>query len=185
MNIDDLKSNWNSLNFPPEYGGDATRDFVSRVEQGRVATLRDRLSAISSRLSRVCFISILFMVPFGHDFPTLAILVDCFFIFMGVMHFIAYRRISALNFSQMTVREAIYKVSIIERNRVRLRAVGMGLGLPLVVSMVFCLSSAYGEFYLYGCIAGALLGLVIGLAINRRAVAIIREMQSQLNSDGQ
>lgn len=185
MNIDDLKSNWNSLNMPPEYGGQATRDIVSRVERGGVSTLRDRLSAISSRLSRLCFVSIFFMVPFLHDFPVMTVLADCFFIFMGVMHAIACRRVRSLNFSQMTVRESIYRVGIIERDRVRRRAIGMVLAFPLVVYMIFTFTSVYGEYYLYGCITGGVIGLILGFIINRRAVTIIREMRSQLNADTQ
>ncbi|MDE6061191.1 MAG: hypothetical protein K2G00_00325, partial [Duncaniella sp.] len=66
-------------------------------------------------------------------------------------------------------------------NRLRLRAVGMALGIPLVLFMCFAFSEAFGKYYLYGCIAGGVAGLIIGLYINRKAVAIIREMRAQLN----
>ena len=46
MNIDELKSNWNSMDVPPAYHGENVREILSRVESGRVSTLRDRLSGI-------------------------------------------------------------------------------------------------------------------------------------------
>lgn len=185
MNIDDLKSNWNSLKFPPGYVGEDAREIVSRVENGRVTTLRDRLGAISRQLSIFCVWGIFIMIPFFRDSPTLAILAICFFIFLGVMHYRAYRRVSSLNFSNMTVKEAIYTVSVIEERRIRLRAVGMTLAFPLTVYMIFTLSSIYGSGILYGCIAGGIIGAILGLLINRRAVSIIREMRSQLNQEEQ
>ena len=37
MNIDDLKSNWNSISFPPGYGGvPETAELMSRVRAGQI-----------------------------------------------------------------------------------------------------------------------------------------------------
>ena len=46
MDIDDLRSKWNSISFPPGYGGvPETSELMSRVRAGRVSTLRDRLAS--------------------------------------------------------------------------------------------------------------------------------------------
>ncbi|MBD5317780.1 MAG: hypothetical protein HDS09_00730 [Bacteroides sp.] len=181
MDINDLKNSWNAMNIPPAYKPAGEEEILSRVERGRISTLRDRLGNISRSLSQICLLGVLVMVPYFHECPSLAILAIAFFVFMGVTHFRNYRRVSRLNFSEMTVREAMETVGIIERNRLRLRAVGMALGIPLVLFMCFTFSEAFGKYYLYGCIAGGVAGLIIGLYINRKAVAIIREMRAQLN----
>lgn len=182
MDIDDLKNNWNSLTIPPDYHPE-TDDVISRVEQGRVSTLRDRLGRISRMLSLICVGGVMMMVPYLHESMLMGLLAIGFFVLMGVLHFLSYLKVMRLNFSEMTVRDAILTVGRLERNRVRLRAIGMVLGIPLVVYMCFTFTEVFGEYYLYGCICGGLVGMVIGLLINRRAVNILREMRAQLEQD--
>lgn len=183
MDINDLKNNWNSINIPPDYRNGDTRELLSRVERGRVSTLRDRLSLISRNLALLCIGGILIMIPYIHDAPTLAVLATCFFAFMGVNHMRNYRRIRNLNFSQMSVREAVMAVGNIESAKVRLRALGMGLGLPLAVYMCFTITDVLGDYYVYSCVAGAAIGAVIGLVINHRSTTILREMRRQLSQE--
>ncbi len=180
MNIDELKSNWNSMDVPPAYHGENVREILSRVESGRVSTLRDRLSGISRGLMAMCMAGLIIMIPYFSATPTLAFFAVCFFVFLGAMHFRMYKKIRRLNFSQMTVKEAMTAVCIIDRDRMRQRAIGIALAIPLAFSMCLTFWNEYGDYTLYGCIAGAVIGLTIGLTINRRAVAIIREMKQQL-----
>lgn len=181
MNIDELKNNWNSLTLPPDYtlGDEHEREICRRVESGRVTTLRDRLGRISLRLSLLCAGGILIMVPYLHETFLLAILSICFFVFMSVTHYIMYRRVCRINFYDMTVKDAIIAVSNINRDRIRQRAVGMALGIPLVCYMIFTFTSVFGHYHLYGCIAGAIVGVIIGLIINHRATMILRELRLQ------
>lgn len=182
MNIDDLKSNWNSISFPSGYGGvPETAELMSRVRAGRVSTLRDRLASISFALTMLCLMGILVMIPYFAATPTLAILAICFYIFIGGMHFRNYRRVRRLNFSLMSTREALQTVCAIETSRVRLKAVGMTLAFPLVLYMCFTFSSVYGSYMLYGCLAGGVIGAALGLIVNRKSMAIIREMRRQLS----
>lgn len=183
MNIDDLKSNWQSLHFPPDYGGATGQeaDIMTRMRAGRVSTLRNRLATISIILTAVCVAGILLMIPYVSATPTLAVLAMAFFVFIGSMHCRNYRRVMRLNFSLMTVREAMTAVCAIESSRLRLRAIGMALGLPLVFYMCFTFTEVYGHYVLYGCLCGAAIGLGFGLWINHRAVTIIREMRRQLS----
>ena len=79
MDIDDLRSKWNSISFPPGYGGvPETSELMSRVRAGRVSTLRDRLASISLALTMLCLMGILVMIPYFAATPTLAILSICF-----------------------------------------------------------------------------------------------------------
>lgn len=182
MDIDDLRSKWNSISFPPGYGGvPETSELMSRVRAGRVSTLRDRLASISLALTMLCLMGILVMIPYFAATPTLAILSICFFIFMGSMHFRNYRRVRRLSFSLMSVREALATVCAIETSRVRLKAIGMTLAFPLVMYMCFTFSSVYGSYMLYGCLAGAVIGAALGVIVNRKSMSIIREMRRQLS----
>ncbi len=183
MDINDIKNSWNSMNIPPDYRHEDTRELLSRVERGSVSTLRDRLGLISRNLSLLCITGILIMIPYFHDAPTLAILADCFFAFMGVCHMRNYRKIRNLNFSEMSVRDAIMTVGRIESERIKLRAIGMALGIPLALYMCFTITDLFGDYYLYGCLAGVVIGAVIGLIINHRATSILRKMRSQLSQE--
>lgn len=183
MNIDNLKSNWNSINFPQDYGGlPDPSELMSRVRAGRVSTLRDRLASISRSLAALCLMGVIIMIPYLGAMPTLAILAIGLFVFLGMMHFRNYHRVRRLNFSLMSVREALTAVCAIETSRVRLRAIGITLAVPLILYMCSTFSSLYGPAMLYGCIGGAVIGLILGLLINWRTVSIIREMRRQLSS---
>ena len=83
MNIDELKSNWNSMDVPPAYHGENVREILSRVESGRVSTLRDRLSGISRGLMAMCMAGLIIMIPYFSATPTLAFFAVCFFVFLG------------------------------------------------------------------------------------------------------
>ena len=182
MNIDDLKSNWNSISFPPGYGGvPETAELMSRVRAGRVSTLRDRLASISFALTMLCLMGVLIMVPYFAATPTLAILAICFFIFIGSLHLRNYLRVRRLNFSIMSVREALAAVCAIETSRVRLKAIAMTLAFPLLLYMCSTFSSLYGHLMFYGCLAGGVIGATIGFFINRKSMTIIREMRRQLS----
>lgn len=182
MNIDELKDKWHSIEVPPVSPGADEREIISRVESGRVTTLRDHLCGISRGLTVICVLGIFVMVPYLSATPTVAILAMCFFIFLGLMHYRAYRKVRRINFSQMTVRDAMMIVCNIESDRIRHRAMGIALGLPLVLLMTTTLWDEYGDFTLYGCIVGAVAGVAIGLYINHRSVTILKEMKDQLRS---
>lgn len=182
MNIDDLKSRWNSMELPPEYSGDELSDIVSRIGAERVSSLRDRLGSISRNHALVCVCGGVIMIPYLAYTPVLGVVAIVFFVFMGLMHFRNYRRVIRIDFSVMTVREALAAVYIFERNRTRLRVIGMSLGLPMALWMCFSFTSVYGPYTLYACLAGAAIGVIIAVLVNRRAVCILREMRGQLNS---
>ncbi len=183
MNIDELKNNWNSLDFSSTGHLDDEREICRQVESGRVTTLRDRLGDISLRLSLLCLAALFLMVPYIHEALLMAVLAMGFFIFMAVMHYIMYRRVSRVNFSKMTVKDAIITVSNINRERIRQRAIGMALGIPLVCYMIFTITSIFGHYSIYGCVAGAVIGLIIGLVVNHRATMILRELRQQFEQE--
>lgn len=183
MDIDELRNNWNSIKIPPAYRQDELSDLMAKVRRGRVSTLRDRYAAISRSMSLVCVVGILLFNPFFHEAPVLTVLAICFFILMGCLHFLTYRMVSRMHFSEMTVCEAIETVCRLDTRRVRLRALGLTLGLPLIVYMFFTLSDLFGNACLYGCMVGAVVGGAIGLIINHRCVVILREMREEISRE--
>lgn len=83
----------------------------------------------------------------------------------------------------MTVRESIISVGNIMQDQIRKRAIGMSLGMPLIIYMLLMFTDIFGEDYIYGCLIGVVIGAVFGLLINRKIVGIIQEMKKQLSED--
>lgn len=180
MDIEKLKSQWNSIEIPPASGADNPREFLSKVTTGRVNTLRDRYLNISRMLIVVCVCGLFISVPYFSATPTLGILMAAYFVFLGVVHAMTFFKVRDLNFSRLTIRQAIERVCIIESDRIRKRTLGIALGVPLVFYLTMTLWDRYGETILYGCIVGIFIGLGIGVVINHRASEILREMRRQL-----
>lgn len=180
MDIDDLRSKWNSIEIPEERVGENTRDILSKMKAGKVNTLRDRYSSLSRGLVIVCVGGIFVSIPYLSATPTLGVLMICFFVLLGAIHMQTLWRVRRLRFSDMTIRDAMKEVCLLESNRIRKRTLGISLGLPLVFYMSMTLWDRYGDYVLYGCLAGAILGIATGLIINRRANEILRDMKSQL-----
>lgn len=169
------------MNIPPAYGENADLDpILSRVGQGRVSTLRDRLLLIHRGMILIAVFGIISMKPFFADTPVVSGLAICFFVLMAVLNARVGLHVRRLNFSMMTVREAILEIASIRSERYRVRAIGLTLGIPLVGGMIYTFTDSFGVYVLYGCMAGALIGVVFGLLIHRRTMSIIREMEEQL-----
>ncbi len=180
MDIDKLRSQWNSIEVPPEGKADNTRALLDRVATGRVSTLRDRYLSISRALLLVCVSGVLISVPYMSATPMLGVLMTAYFVLLGTIHALTFLKVRDLDFSRMTIREALARVYTLERDRIRKRTIGICLGVPMVVYLTMTLWDRYGEAMLYGCILGAVIGICIGLLINYRASGILREMRAQL-----
>lgn len=180
MDIDEIKLHWQSMKPSPPPGGTDADDILARVTRSKVSTLRDRLGRIYRCITIVAWISMWLPVPFLRHHPEIAIPMMAFFALMGSLQLGMLIRIRRLRFSDMTLKEAIARVTMIEEWRVRNRAIGMGLAIPLLTFMCIRFSDYYGPYMLTGCILGAVLGLITGLQINRRAVQLIRSMKQEL-----
>ncbi|MCM1162970.1 MAG: hypothetical protein NC339_01775 [Muribaculaceae bacterium] len=178
MNIDDIKSNWQSLNIVPSTS--YCCEMEHRAARNSIPTLCNRYFALNMRLIAVCCLGILTFIPFASISPLLVYLSIIYFAIMGVM--MAHQAISVrkINLSRMSVMEAINAVCCIERQRIVKRAVGLCMAIPLLLYFAVLIHEDFGDVMLYGCIAGGIVGIVLGIIINRKASRILSEMKAQL-----
>lgn len=183
MNIDELKRNWNSLNLPADTPMPEVRDLEDKVATQRVTTLRDRIYRLHIRLSIVACVAILTMVPFAKDEPWLVAFATLFFVLMAALHAATAFWVHGLDYSRMTVKDALRSVYELERRRNRNRAIGVALAVPLICYMCYTFSNGAEPAFFFGCVSGACLGVLIGLIINHKAVMMLREMKRELGDD--
>ncbi len=181
MNIDELRSQWQSLDVDPDR--EALREALRRVARRDAESLRERYFKLCLRMIAVSAFGIAESVPFGRTAPTLMWCAFAFYILMAVFHVIQAVMAHNLDFGRMSVRRSIEAVCDIERMRVIKRAVGITLAIPLVVYMCTVVSDAYGPYTVYGCVAGAVVGLIAGLIINHNATTLLRRMKEQLGDE--
>lgn len=180
MDIDDLKKQWNTVDVPEADVREMERDVTSAG--GNAMTLRDRLMRISRRRALLCLLGALCMFPIACDHVVMMVLGVLFFAVMGGMHLMQLRRLRALNLSTSTVREALEGVLRIETLRSRRRAVGIVMAIPLIIYVIFTLTSNYGGMMLPACVAGVLIGCVVAYYVNRRASHLLLEIKRELGS---
>ncbi len=174
MDIDELKRQWNAVDIPDS----GVRAVEREVTSGRGAvTLRDRLMRISRRRALVCLAGALCMIPLVPDHTSMAVIV------MGVMHLVQMRNLRALDLSGTTVTDALRGVLRIETLRTVRRVTGIVMGVPLMLYIIFTVTSSYGTLMLPVCIAGMLAGCVVALLVNRRASRLLREIKKELGED--
>lgn len=181
MNIDELRSQWQSLDVDPDRA--ALHEAVRRIAQRDAESLRSRYFKLCLRMIGISAFGIAMSVPFGRSASTLMWCLFAFFILMAIFHIIEAVMAHKLDFGRLSVRSSIEAVCDLERMRVIKRSVGITLGAPLLVYMCIEASDAYGPYMVYGCICGAVLGLVIGLIINHNATSLLRRMKEELGDE--
>lgn len=182
MNIDELKKNWNTIGFTPAVPTPEVRELENRVASQRVSTLRDRIYRLYLRLGFVGCFAVLTLIPFAKENPWMVVYGAAFFIIMAVMHFSLACWVHNLDYSRMTVKEALESVYKLEMRRSQHRIIGITLAVPLVCYMIYTFAYGYDPAFLWGCVAGACLGAGIGLVINHRAVTMLKEMKREISN---
>ncbi len=178
MDIDDLRSQWNSIDVPE--GFDPGLETERRVAASRVPTLRDSLHRLFLRMVAICCVGIATVIPFAHDHMTLFIVSLIFFIVMICVNLVQACAVSRIDMGRETVHSTLRRVYAIERRRLLTRIFGLMTAIPLVIYMTFTLAAVYGRFMMAGCMIGCVLGATIGLLINRRATSLLRDLRSSL-----
>ncbi|MCM1522551.1 MAG: hypothetical protein NC039_07860 [Muribaculaceae bacterium] len=179
MNIDELKSNWQSIDFTTPQQEQA-RETERRVAENGVKSLCGRYHAICLRMTVLSAVGILTFIPFAKSAPILVCAAVAFFIIMAILHMWQAIYVNKINLGSMTMMQAIDAVCKLERMRIVKRSIGICLAVPLLCYGFFVLSDAYGPVMLAGCLSGALIGLILGLLINRRISSILSQMKERL-----
>lgn len=183
MNIDELRQSWNALDMRVSALEDTTRDMKYRVTSNRVTTSRDRLKRIARSMAIVSFIAPMSCIPLWKMAPLLVAVMCIFFIVMGIMQVHSVIAIDSVNLTCMTVAEALQSVYSLERMRHNKRIIGMILGIPIILAMLYTLYTWDDPYLFYGCCMGVAIGAIIGLMINHRNVELLKSMRRELEQE--
>ncbi len=177
MNIDNLRKQWHSIDVPES----DIREIERMALAGRsVVPMRDRLMRIGRYQLALCVVGVLCMLPAVTDHTLMVVLVDLFFIAMGIVHMMQLRTLRRLDPSRVTVTEALGLVWRYETVRSRKRLIGITVVVPIVVYIVLTLSSSYGAVIIPSCIVGALCGCLVAILINRRTTRLLHALKREL-----
>lgn len=179
MTIDELRSQWQTatLTADPHTAHETERRVMSR----KADTLRGRYYRLCLRMAALSACGIGGMIPFAHTAPVLTLLAICFFVIMACLKVWQAIEVRKIDLGAMNVRQCISAVCRLERMRVIQRVAGMTMAIPLLIYMVTVFAEAYGPFIVYGCAAGIVIGLSIGLIINRSATTLLRRMKEEMD----
>lgn len=186
MNIDQLKSQWKNLN--PQSGiMDGVHDsLLAGHRYKRAATLADKLRRRYLRATVLCLLAPVLMCPVSRfiDMPLpLMIAYPAYFAVMLVFNLILCRRVKKLEPLDCTVKDALIRVTGFAILRRRLESVGIMLAIPLMVYLIWIFKKSGDTGLWWGAIAGAVIGVGIGLIVDVHTVRIIRQMKADLSRE--
>lgn len=103
---------------------------------------------------------------------------------MFVLNNLLYNYIKEERLTTMPVVNALERAARIRYNQQRVRAVGLLLGIPLVLALMLYIMEGQGIYTLYGAIVGLVIGLGIGIpkmltnhGITRKIIKSLRDPQ--------
>ncbi len=184
MDLDKLRTQWNSIELPSDAETTRIRELEERVRDNRVTTLRDKLFFLTRNLVFFSVLGLLTMIPFVSESPILVITTGAFFVLMGLLNLYRALTIRQFDITTMNLREAMKALYRIERQKLICKIIGIVCAVPLLIYMAMTFADLFGPWALYGALAGTFIGGVIGLMINHKATALLREMKRQLSEDG-
>ena len=183
MNSDfeNLKSQWQSLNAP------AATDFRSMNEspqrsETRLVSAPGKIVRIYRRLLIVSVLwiplSLLFLrIPV---FPVwMCIVMALYFAVMSILNNWILNLAHAIDFSRMSVIEALQAVCKLQRSRIIAKTIGACLCLPLISYMIFTFAH-YSQSMSIGGVIGGIVGLTCGIMVDSHIRREIRTMRSIL-----
>lgn len=179
MNIDNLKSQWQSLDIQPD--PQSAKETERMVARQRVESLGKRYYRMCMRMTAIAAIGLCTISTYGTVAPVFTIITMAFFVMMGFMQLGQALYVKRIDFGSMSVREAVEKVYKMQRMRVIKRTIGIVSGVPVLIYMFFTFSSIFGPYILYGMTAGLAIGLGCALYINNAANRLLKQMKEQLN----
>lgn len=178
MNIDELKSQWQSIGDIP-----AERSAVGHRSDHALDSGRPRMSDLKRRYGRICLMMIglalcntVIFLDFRNDMPTLTAVAIAYFALMGAANALLWSRIRSIDLSQLTVVEAVSRVRRVEWWTRVIRAFSFVCATGVICCLVYGMMQLYGHEMIICGLAGLVIGLPIGLAIRRRRNSILTNL---------
>lgn len=196
-NIDDLKQIWQKLevatpnspladtsNNSPYKNSTASAKKYTDLEVPR--SVKQRLISRLKRMMIVCIFGVLMLPSLCVNFNTPLWFNICwiaFFVLVASANFSLIRALHHADFATLTTVEAIKFVKNFIRRRQQLRIICCILGVALVLTLIVVIGAHDEPTLLYGCGAGAIIGLIIGLKINSHFNSDLKLLKKFLGED--
>lgn len=181
--FDSLKSQWQSLNAPFSSRGKAyASEILRRRNLGSVNMNPARIARVYMRLTVVSAAWVVLSLLMSRSiYPMwLASVLASFFAIMAAMCYSVREAALEIDFSRMSVVEALEAVCRFQRKLRLQRAAGYMIALPILVTLFYYFAGVSQEM-VWGGITGGVIGGAIGLSIDRKIRRQVKEMKSVLH----
>lgn len=188
-NLDDIKSKWQSIKIDNDSLRLANKRLSDELRRRPVESLQDRLAR---RIFRNCILAMVLplLSPILYISLNMPMWLTIFYAAFGVMmcglQSLLYRYIKQEQLTLMAVVEAIERAVHFKIYQLRIRLVGMIVGMTLVTGIFVYLVDADDLAALYGAIVGLVVGLALGcykfytdLAISKKIIKSLEEIEKE------
>ncbi|MBR6519717.1 MAG: hypothetical protein IKT77_01885 [Paludibacteraceae bacterium] len=183
MNIDELKSQWKSMELRIDRLEKDNKQLLSRISNERMKSVREKLLARYRALIIVCIFSPLWMVLMNnlyHIDIEVSIVYAFFFYVMALANFYMCKLIKKVDCSKLTIKDALIAVTKVEEYLRKFQFLGWILGFPLIIIMFDVFKDMGHPEIIYGACVGLVIGGIIGYFYDRKTRRLIRELRQTL-----
>ena len=186
MDIDELKKQWQSMELRVEQLEKDNRRLMTRISRDRFAGLRGKLMARYRLMIIVCVISPVWMLLLEDVYGVGRVLNVCyasFFVITALANAYIYYLFHKIDYSIMTVKEALTATTHLEITRYRLRMLGWLMVVPLLVMMFQAFYETGQDEVINGAWFGLILGAIVGTIFDLKTRRLIRQMRHTLTEE--
>lgn len=183
MNIDELKSQWKSMELRIDRLEKDNKSLLSRISNERMKSVREKLLARYRAIIMVCIFSPLWIVMMDKVWNLdneILIVYTFFFMVMALANYYMYQLIGKVDCSKLTIKEALIAVTKVEETRQKVKLLGWIFGLPLIIIMFDVFKEMGHPEIIYGACVGLVIGGVVGYLVERKTRRLIRELRQTL-----
>lgn len=183
MDIDELKSQWKSMELHINRLEKENKQLLSRISGDRMKGVRGKLMARYRSIIVVCVLSpswIVLMDKIWNLDDEILIIYIFFFVVMALANYYMYRLIGKVDCSVMSIKEALVATAKVEDTRQKVKLLGWILAVPLTIIMFDVFKEIGHPEVIYGACAGGVIGGVVGYFVERKTRRLIRELRQAL-----
>ena len=183
MDIDDLKSQWKSMELRINQLEKDNKSLEMRITRDHMKGVREKLMARYRAIIMVCIFSPIWMLMMNELYQVdveVSIVYAFFFLVMALANYYMYQLIGKVDCSRMSIKEALVATTKVEETRQKVKLLGWILGLPLIIIMFDVFKEMGHPEIIYGACVGLVIGGVIGYFIERKTRRLIRELRQTL-----
>ena len=184
MDIDELKSQWKSMELRIDRLEKDNKQLLSRISSDRMKGVRGKLMTRYRSVIMVCVLSpswIVLMDKMWNLDNEILIIYTFFFVVMALANYYMYRLIGKVDCSKLSIKDALAATAKVEDTRQKVKLLGWILAVPLTIIMFDVFEEIGHPEVIYGACAGLVIGGVVGCLVERKTRRLIRELRQTLN----